>query len=116
MFLATLAVFFATPPASPFDALNKSIEFHGFQLSPDGKRLAWVESVSGFDGHLSEKRVIRVLDLTKAKAEPVRVTAGKGKPQNEGKLVWSPDGKKLAFLSDAHSEGQLQLYVAVPNN
>jgi hypothetical protein len=44
--------------------------------------------------------IIRVLDLTTPKAEPIRMTAGTGKPGHEGHLSWSPDGKSLAFLSD----------------
>ena len=44
---------------------------------------------------------------------PQRVTAVSGDaPHDEHGVSWSPDGKSLAFLSDAADAGQLQLYVA----
>jgi len=66
MFLATLTALLGATPASSLDALRKSVAFQGAQLSPDGKQLAWVESVSGPEGRLPEKGIIRVLDLTSA--------------------------------------------------
>src|SRR5207245_11650584 len=50
MLLATLSALLAATPASSLDALRKSVAFQGSQLSPDGKQLAWVESVSGPEG------------------------------------------------------------------
>ena len=38
--------------------------------------------------------------------------AAAGAPHREHDIAWSPDGAELAFLSDAESAGQLQLYVA----
>src|SRR5438874_4306712 len=114
MLLATLTALLGATPASSLDALRKSVAFQGAQLSPDGKQLAWVESVSGPEGRLPEKGIIRVLDLTQPKGEPIRITAGTGKPGHEGNPSWSPDSKSLAFLSDLRSKGQLQLFVGVP--
>ena len=43
----------------------------------------------------------------------MRLTAGSaGGYYDEENPAWSPDGSKIAFLSDARSQGQLQLYVA----
>ena len=66
MLLATLTALLGATPASSLEALRKSVAFQGSQLSPDGKQLAWVESVSGPEGRLPEKGIIRVLDLTSA--------------------------------------------------
>src|SRR5438105_13516218 len=101
------------PPARPVpgEALRRAVHFKGAQISPDAKRLAWVETVVGPEGQLANKGVIRVVDLEKAKAEPQRITAGKGKPADEGSLAWAPDGRRLAFLSDAPGDGQKQLFV-----
>src|SRR4051794_5957050 len=96
----------------PGEALRKATEFRGVALSPDGSRLAWVESVGGPDGPLPDKSVIRVLDLRAKDGKPAQVTAVKGKAADEGSLAWSPDSKRLAFLSDAAASGQPQLYVA----
>jgi Tol biopolymer transport system component len=41
-----------------------------------------------------------------------QVSAAAGAPHREHDIAWSPDGSELAFLSDAESSGQLQLYVA----
>src|SRR2546430_1558783 len=55
----------------------------------------------------------RVGDGTTPSATAVRLTAGKdGKAHDEHDLDFSPDGRSLAFLSDAVQPHQLQLYVA----
>ncbi len=85
--------------------------FNQAQISPDGKKVAWVESLPGPGGAPSADSAIFVADLSAA-SEAKRMTAGDGKtPCEEHDLAWSPDGKSLAFLSDAASRGQLQLFV-----
>src|SRR5208337_4735627 len=45
--------------------------------------------------------------------QPRRVSAGEGSAEYaEHDIAWSPDSKKLAFLSDRESSGQLELHVA----
>ena len=71
-------------------------------VSPDGKRLAWVEGASGG----TEIRVAPLDDLKKSE----RVTAA-AKPEehcDEGQVAWEPDAKALAFLSDCGDAGQQQ--------
>jgi Tol biopolymer transport system component len=54
-----------------------------------------------------------LLDWQNAAAKPGRLTAGDGRTSYaEHSLDWSPDGKRLAFLSDREKPGQLQLYLA----
>ena len=44
---------------------------------------------------------------------PRALTAARdGQPHRERDVAWSPDGREIAFLSDAAQDGQLQLYVA----
>ncbi len=89
--------------------------FKSVAMAPDGRRLAWVESLPGADGLPSSRSAIEVAALTAAGAgAPGRVTAvvGKGGAAVESHPVWSPDGRRLAFLSDAAAPGQLDLYVA----
>jgi dipeptidyl aminopeptidase/acylaminoacyl peptidase len=76
-------------------------------VSPNGKRLAWVQA--GKDG--AEIRVAPIDDLGKSD----RVTAA-AKPEqhcHEGQLVWAPDSTALAFFSDCAKPGeQTDLYLA----
>jgi dipeptidyl aminopeptidase/acylaminoacyl peptidase len=71
-------------------------------ISPDGKRLAWIEG--GRRG--GEIRVAPPDDLTKSQ----RVSAGSKPEQHceEGELTWEPDSKALAFFSDCGDEASRQ--------
>ena len=82
-------------------------------ISPDGRRVAWIESLTGKNGAPSPNSAIYVANW-KSHSAPERVTAAPDKFAAEGNVAWSPDSKRLAFLSDAAHSGQLQLYVAAP--
>jgi dipeptidyl aminopeptidase/acylaminoacyl peptidase len=75
------------------------------QLSPDGRRIAFVvTSLSDErDEYLSN---IWVVDA--AGGAPRRFTAG---PRRDTEPRWSPDGTRLAFLSERAPKDKLQLYV-----
>ena len=75
------------------------------QLSPDGRRIAFVvTSLSDErDEYLSN---IWVVDA--AGGAPRRFTAG---PRRDTEPRWSPDGTRLAFLSERALKDKLQLYV-----
>src|SRR5439155_20942469 len=65
------------------------------------------------DGPSPDESIVQVLDRTNPSATAVRLTAGKdGKAHDEHDLEFSPDGRSLAFLSDAAQPHQPQLYVA----
>jgi dipeptidyl aminopeptidase/acylaminoacyl peptidase len=83
-------------------------------ISPDGKRVAWVELSEGAGGSSSAHSGIFVADLATTGESPRRVTASDDKAScAEHSIAWSPDGRQLAFLSDRDRSGQLQLYVAL---
>ncbi|MGH9748097.1 MAG: prolyl oligopeptidase family serine peptidase [Candidatus Acidiferrales bacterium] len=87
-------------------------DFQQAEISPDGKRVAWVESLAGAGGAPSANSAIYVAELG-APAAKKRITAGDGKAAHEEHdLAWSGDSRRLAFLSDAPKTGQLQLFVA----
>ncbi|HVA17402.1 MAG TPA: hypothetical protein VMV59_06780, partial [Candidatus Dormibacteraeota bacterium] len=106
----------ATPPAMQ-EALRDMFNVHAISeavISPDGRRVAWVESLSGKNGAPSSNSAIRVADW-RSHSTPLRITAATGgAAAAESNVAWSPDSKRLAFLSDATHSGQLQLYVAAP--
>ena len=100
-------------PASVLRVLHSTVELHDVALSRDGARVGWVEQVPTPDGASPDESIVQVLNRTDPSGPLVRVTAGKdGKAHDEHDLDFSPDGRSLAFLSDAAEPHQLQLYVA----
>ena len=92
-----------------FEAVHS---FSGVTVSPDGHWVAWVEPApGGVDGS-----IIRLVDRTQKGAEPVRLTALADASAfvTEEAVAWSPDSKRLAFLSYASDPKQEQIYVAEP--
>jgi dipeptidyl aminopeptidase/acylaminoacyl peptidase len=95
---------------SVLDALEQVRGFRGAAISPDGTSVVWVERIRGRDG-ADNLSVIDVEDI--ASPNPRRLTAAKdARAHREHSAIWSPDGKRIAFLSDAAREKQLQIYVA----
>ncbi len=87
--------------------LNRGRSMGQVAVSPDGKRLAWVEPGRGG----GEIRVAPLDDLRKS----VRVTAAAKAEEHcrEGQMVWAPDAQTLVFFSDCGKPGeQTDLYVA----
>jgi len=95
----------------PLRALFQVQEYDQAAISPDGTKVAWSEPQKDEDGAKTGKSAIYVAEVEKA-TKPQRVTAGVGGAFfDERGVAWSPDSRHLAFLSDAASGGQLQLYV-----
>lgn len=85
----------------------------GVQLSADGRAVAWDETFRDPRHILESARYSAVYVQSLDGGARVRVTAGKpGGSYDEESPVWSPDGRQLAFFSDARSSGQLQLFVS----
>src|SRR3954454_15413876 len=65
----------APPPARPsvdsvIDDLNRTIHFRQVALSPDGARVAWVESVPEKEGPAPDRTLIQVADRASPEASP----------------------------------------------
>jgi dipeptidyl aminopeptidase/acylaminoacyl peptidase len=77
-----------------YDSLSATTGINEVAISPDGAHVAWVQS--GI--------YIAKLDSSAASA-PRRLAAGQS-------VAWAPDSRRVAFLSDSVTSGQLDLYVA----
>src|SRR5260370_9487788 len=98
--------------ASVLDSLATTRSFREVALSPDGKRVAWVESLPA-KGGAPDASSIYTAELGSPIAPPQRITAGDGVTVHaEHDLAWSPDSSRLAFLSDKPKPGQMQIYLA----
>jgi dipeptidyl aminopeptidase/acylaminoacyl peptidase len=102
--------------AGPIHEVEKTLfatrRFEQTVISPDGTRVAWVETLIGKDGAPSGNTAIYISGI-EAKTAPRRLRAGVSPGDHEeGNVAWSPDNKRVAFLSDAVKAGQRQLYVA----
>jgi dipeptidyl aminopeptidase/acylaminoacyl peptidase len=82
-------------------------------ISPDGRRVAWVESLTGKGGAPSPDSAVYVAPWRTPNSR-THLTASSGAAAAEGDVAWSPDSKQIAFLSDAGHPGQQQLYVITP--
>jgi len=82
-------------------------------LSPSGNAVAWEEIFRDPHDLLNSPRYNAVYLQSRSGGGRVHVTAGGAAGYyDEENPVWSPDGRRVAFLSDARSRGQLQIFVA----
>src|ERR1035437_4642830 len=86
--------------------LNRGRSIGQVAISPDGKRLAWIEGTK-------EGAEIHVAPLDElAKYERVTAAAKPDQHCREGQIAWAPDAKSLVFFSDCAKPGQSDLYLA----
>jgi dipeptidyl aminopeptidase/acylaminoacyl peptidase len=87
--------------------LNRGRSFGQVAVSPDGRRLAWIE----WTREGAEIRLAPFDDLKKS--ERITAAAKADEHCREGEIAWAPDAKALAFFSDCASrDGQTDLYLA----
>src|SRR5919199_1695464 len=75
------------------------------QLSPDGRRVAFVITMLSED---QDEYLSNIWVVDTAGGEPRRFTTG---PKRDTAPRWSPDGTRLAFLSERGGQAKAQLYV-----
>lgn len=118
--VGVLAVTAGSPPASAApsmrDVLTATFEVRdlgGVDCSPDGSAVVWDESFHDPHDLLHSARYTSVYVRRIAGGPRLRLTAGSQRGfYDEENPVWSPNGREIAFLSDARSKGQLQLFIA----
>jgi dipeptidyl aminopeptidase/acylaminoacyl peptidase len=91
-------------------SLASAREFSQVVLSPDGKKVAWVESLRDNHGADVGNSAIFVTSID-GKSPARKISASSGAPRAESDIAWSPDSRRIAFLSDALKPGQKQLYL-----
>ncbi|HEY1881547.1 MAG TPA: prolyl oligopeptidase family serine peptidase, partial [Candidatus Cybelea sp.] len=96
--------------------LTASFALHdlgGVNLAPAGDAVAWDESFHNPANLLHSPRYTSIYVAPLRNGKQFRLTAGSASGfYDEENPVWSPDGSKIAFLSDARSKGQSQIFVA----
>jgi dipeptidyl aminopeptidase/acylaminoacyl peptidase len=89
------------------DLLYSVRGFEEVAISPDGTQVGWVQRFnSGGSGIF-----VSAINSPATPAKRISATSD-DQAREEGHFAWSPDSTHLAFLSDAGSPGQLQVYVS----
>ena len=86
------------------EQLGKTVLYDDIALSPDGARVAWVQSTAAT---ISKQTYIRG---TTGGAPAVPVNLATTGERKDSDLAWSPDSKSLAFFSNAGEKDQAQLW------
>ncbi|HEY2473718.1 MAG TPA: S9 family peptidase [Candidatus Cybelea sp.] len=98
------------------DVLSASFavrDLGGVNLAPGGEAVAWDESFHDPANLLNSPRYTSVYVAALESGKQFRLTAGRASGfYDEENPVWSSDGSRIAFLSDARSRGEMQIFVA----
>src|SRR5256885_2853917 len=100
LFAAATQVFADLPPLIPRDVLFGNPERTAPQLSPDGKRLAWLAP--------DKKNVLQVWVKTIGTTDDKTVTADKKRGIRQ--YTWARDNKTLLYLQDEDGNENFHLY------
>ena len=92
------------------EALSAASSFGQVAISPDGKKVAWVEGLRDKGGAETGNSAIYATTID-GKAPARKITASSRAGRAESDIAWAPDSRRMAFLSDAQEPGQLQLYL-----
>ena len=107
LFSALLTPLFLYAAAAPtIDTSLSAYSVSGAQISPDGRRVAYVVQQANWD---ENEFITQIWVANAAGGERYQLTAGK---KSASDPHWSPDSKRLAFASER--DGKRQIYVIQP--
>jgi dipeptidyl aminopeptidase/acylaminoacyl peptidase len=92
------------------EALSAASSFGQVAISPDGKKVAWLQNLRDKSGAETGNSAIYATTID-GKAPARRITASSKAARAESDVTWAPDSRRIAFLSDGEKPGQLQLYL-----
>jgi dipeptidyl aminopeptidase/acylaminoacyl peptidase len=102
----------AVPPAPPaatkpltLEALRQSVAVREPQISPDGKRVAYVRGVGDYKADV-EKTELVLLDATSGERRVLTQDR-----EDVSNPTWSPDGTRIAFLAAPAKDQPPEIYV-----
>src|SRR5262249_35435101 len=81
-------------------SLSAANRFAQVAISPDGKKVAWVEEWRDREGGETGNSTIWA-STADGKAAARKISVGAAAPRAEKDIAWAPDSRRLAFLSDA---------------
>ncbi|MFL6463635.1 MAG: prolyl oligopeptidase family serine peptidase [Bryobacteraceae bacterium] len=109
VFCACLFISFIQAQEPSVGPILKQLEqvraISGVTISPDGGKVAWI--ITTPDGKGND---VYLLDLKSGAPKLIQAGNSDGVHQNAG-IRWSPDSRVIAFLSDAGSPSQQQVYL-----
>src|SRR3954454_24474837 len=109
VFCACLFISFIQAQEPSVGPILKQLEqvraISGVTISPDGGKVAWI--ITTPDGKGND---VYLLDLKSGAPKLIQEGNSDGVHQNAG-IRWSPDSRVIAFLSDAGSPSQQQVYL-----
>jgi dipeptidyl aminopeptidase/acylaminoacyl peptidase len=102
--LASAPVLAASPKPIRFEESARIRRVGGFSVSPDGRRVAYAVSTPDVDANTSRSAIWMVSLSDSGAGEPRRMTSGE---KRDWDPRFSPDGQRLAFLSDRGGSSQV---------
>ncbi|MBV8819598.1 MAG: S9 family peptidase [Acidobacteriaceae bacterium] len=93
------------PVAEILQELDRTVTYNDVAISPDGKRIAWAQGTAG-----SEVAILHVLRRSGGPDHEVQIES-RAASREDTTPAWSPDSKRLVFISNSGPEGAPELWL-----